>query len=342
MTRGSLIEDTLEAIEEGRLSMEQVLRRALDAGAGCEPWLRRALTRTRELEPRHPTAREHAGTSPELARAALRAARRRFGRCQGVAGVAWGLVEERRRATGRQGLIVIVQEKLARESLRKSRVLPKTLPVRLGERWIPVPVDVQRLARGVKEQRTAAGHHALVRVAQGTGTLSALVERQGAFLGIISGHLARSSGAVVVAELANGSTTTLGTVGHTREDLEIDGARVDGVSPADAPALTTAFTELRDLDAGAINARLTVRRAQGDGDAHAFVAQIEAPAAFDDESGGRTPMRGLIKLDKKVTRRGDSGAPVLDFQDRLVGFVVGSADGHTYVIPARKVIDALL
>jgi hypothetical protein len=53
-------------------------------------------------------------------------------------------------------------------------------------------------------------------------------------------------------------------------------------------------------------------------------------------------MRGLIRLSAQISDRGDSGAPALDAAGQLVGFVIGAAHGHTYLISAKKAHDGIV
>lgn len=73
----------------------------------------------------------------------------------------------------------------------------------------------------------------------------------------------------------------------------------------------------------------------------AYVNGIDVRASFFRADGpGEIDVEGLVAIDA-VTQAGDSGAPVVDDDDNIVGFVVGSDSIMTYLMPARRGLDAL-
>jgi hypothetical protein len=73
----------------------------------------------------------------------------------------------------------------------------------------------------------------------------------------------------------------------------------------------------------------------------AFVHEVDIPArVFRADGSGEIVMYDLVAIDP-VTKPGDSGAPVLDENETLIGFVVGADAVRTYVLPAEKGLNAL-
>jgi hypothetical protein len=68
------------------------------------------------------------------------------------------------------------------------------------------------------------------------------------------------------------------------------------------------------------------------------VVETGSTVSFDSTSGPVT-FAGLVKLDCRV-RAGDAGAPVLDKENQIVGFVLVGGDA-TYVMPIKPVLQAL-
>ena len=336
-----LVSRTVAAIQEGRLAVEQLIRGALASDGSFAPWLERRLATADTREPALPEIKHHARFPAEVVDRALAQAKRSLRR-RGVVGVLWGVAHRKGLAHGEPAVVVLVAEKRARDRLRKSQLLPSQIRVRLGHRTFSVPVDVQRMSHGQKEKGDARpGRGALVELADSYGTVSAVIDRTAGPGVVVSGHVATRVGVAAQARLANGQEIAIGRVALRRDDQNVDAARIDGVSPGDMPFLASEGAELRDLSVDDLNIRLTVRRAQGDGDAFGYVAAVGERASFRDDDGIEHPMNGLIRLHAKVTRTGDSGAPVVDFRNALVGFVIGSANGHTYLIPARRALDAM-
>lgn len=333
-----LIADALRVIATGGLSIEAILTHATTS-----PDFRRWLAKQTERghEPRRLQLTRAAPVDPAVIAKALQTANKRF-RSRGVLAAAWGTAVRSGVNTGTACIVLSVRDKVRLDRLPRPLRLPKTLTIRHRGRSVALPVDVQRVPLGRKEAaQVHPGDLAMAIVGAKKGTIGAIAKRAAGTSAIISGHLA-ILGAAVTGRLGSGDEVRLGTVERVRNDDRIDGARVDGVDPADVPFLSDSARPIRDLTDGDLNIQLTVHRAQGDGDSHAFIDGLDMLAEFGNDDGTTSPMYGLIKLSKKVSRSGDSGAPVIDSASRLVGFVIGSADGHTYVIPARKVLDAML
>lgn len=60
---------------------------------------------------------------------------------------------------------------------------------------------------------------------------------------------------------------------------------------------------------------------------------------FNDQNN-LLQMQGLLRMEKAADS-GDSGAPVMDKQNRILGIVVGGNDDYTYAIPIQRIIKQL-
>ena len=60
---------------------------------------------------------------------------------------------------------------------------------------------------------------------------------------------------------------------------------------------------------------------------------------FNDENN-LLQMEGLLRMDK-ASAKGDSGAPVMDNKNQILGIVVGGNDDYTYAIPIQRIINQL-
>lgn len=332
-----LVAATLAAIQEGRLPVEDVVRAGLRGCAPLAGWLNQRLREQAGAPPRGLALRRRKRFPAEVVARARATAAKRFAD-RGAVAVAWGVAQRRGLSSGEPALVVLVDEKRPLAELPAGQRLPRNLRVRHGGRSFEVPIDVRRVARGQKEVDHRPGDRCLVEVSGGFGTISAILDDESRASAIVSGHVAIEVGARARA-WRDRDAIDLGRVAKVRDDSSIDAARIDGVDPDHVALLSSPPADLYDLGPDDLTLRLTVRRA--DGEVFGHVSAIEEYAVFGGGAGEASPMDGLVRLDGKVTRRGDSGAPVFDPVDRLVGFVIGSANGHTYVIPARRVFDAM-
>ena len=326
----------VRAIAEGKIAIDALIARA-SSHVDVRVWLEQRMARGGE--PRRMALHRRRRYDAITIERALAAARLRFSR-RGIVSVAWGTMERGGVNHGDAGLVVLVRAKIPKGRLPRNQRLPKQLAVRVRGKSIMVPIDVQAVPRGHKHVGTRPGDLSLVVGATKTATLSAVFDGPKGVAVLLSGH-AGDKGDVFRAQLGSGITIALGTVATSRNDATIDAARIDAVDPKHASLMSGLPTTIRKLGDDDINVILTLHLAQGGGDAEASVDGIDLPADFDNDDGTTSSMSGLIKLSKSVTTFGDSGAPVLDYRCRLVGFVIGSAGGHTYVIPAGRVLDAM-
>lgn len=331
-----LVNEAVAAIADGKIAIDELVARAA-TDDDVRAWLERRIART--TEPRRMALQRRRSYDAVTIARALAEARRRF-KDRGIESVAWGTMERGGVNHGDPGVVVLVRKKLPSAHLKRGKRIPNQIAIRVRDRPISVPVDVQAVPRGHKHVGIRPGDLALAVGTAETGTLSAVFDGPNGVAALVSGHVGRTGDAFRV-RLGSGVTIALGTVARSRNDVTIDAARIDAVNANNLSLMSRLPTSIRELGDGDLNIVLTLHLAQGGGDATASVDGTEMPASFDNSDGTRSPMTGLIKLSNTVTTFGDSGAPVLDYRGRLVGFVIGSAGGHTYVIPAKRVFDAM-
>ncbi|MCA9660027.1 MAG: hypothetical protein KC486_16910 [Myxococcales bacterium] len=275
-----------------------------------------------------------AAIPPEALAAAHERARRQWKRRRGVVEIHWGLKRVGGRTTPRRALVVTVEQKLPREQLGLRRPFPHELAVPWGGRTYYVPVDVDELDQAEKHADVRPGKGSRVR-AHLRGTLSAVIVRGNTADVYLSGHVAGSAGAKVWASSQNNPECFLGRVAANRfrNNEEVDCAVVEGVALAVAKRLSKQPTAVRPLTMDDIGIPIRVGATSSHWSA---VHDINAPAQFG--AGGL--MIGLIRLEHRVSERGDSGAPAFDAGGQLVGFVVGASThnrrSHTYLLTATR------
>jgi S1-C subfamily serine protease len=272
-------------------------------------------------------------------------ARAKLSRYANVRSVSWGLRYHKGRAGGERALIVWVDKKIARDLVPKKQRLPAAFMAKLGKTTKSIPIDVQSIARGTKHVGTAQlrpGRQVTVWVDGEKGSLSACLEPVSKQRAIISGHVAGKSGNEVTAVLSDGTKIAFGKVGRLQNDQTVDAAAIEGVPLTGVDAMTLGPMNIRDFSGDDVG--VLVHAVLGSGKVAVAIDAVDAPADF----GADGQMNGLLRLDHGVTNPGDSGAPVIDRNNQIVGFVVGYAtveegDGtarsHTFVLPARRALD---
>jgi hypothetical protein len=339
------VEAALQAVEHGRVSTEDVLQkltpaRSTDMGA----WLAKRVGAT---APRRPTIRRTARIPLAVALLAVRRARTRWGKRQGVVSVHWGCRRVNGRGTGEFAVVVLVEQKLPPEMLKKRGAFPRFLSVRWGGRQHRIRVDVQPTGRGIRlhaSPQTAPGNHAGVVIGDLTdgvsGTLSAIVTTDdGERHAVMSGHVAGPNGGRAWARLLDGTEMALGTVTKVIASSQVDAA---WASPIDDPdnVLASDPAPVRDPNEADVNTAVRVYVRTEVTPRKAYVAGVGVTAPIYTDGSNTSLMQGLTAIDG-VSEHGDSGSPVLDWNGNLIGFVLGAMGNQTYLIPARRALDAL-
>jgi len=330
----------LEALERGALSAEEALREALRGRSHLARWVRRRRPSWRRAPARRPTVRRTPPVRERLARAAVRAARRRHGAKEGVVSVHWGLAREEGRSTARPGVVVVVERKRPEDALAPAERIERRLDVTLDGRRRRVLVDVQGVPGPGALRGVWPGRNASARLGGTTGTVGALVLRDGEWRAVLSGHVAGATRRGARAWTPEGTVVDLGEVSRVVLDDEVDAAAAGPVAGEDAARLATREVEVRELGEADLGVALRLLVARDLVPRKAYVTDVGATVPFRYPRGVRR-VRGLVGLSHDVTVDGDSGAPALDFAGRLVGFLIGSYDGRSYLVPARRTLDVL-
>jgi hypothetical protein len=326
------VDGVLDAIAEGRLSMEEVLRSLRDSDGFAER-MTRLQGRAARREPQRVQIRARAAGPPSL----LAAAQQRLG-ASVPAHVQLGRGRHYQRGlpTGQFGLVAYVQTKKPREQLPDHEVIRTFVEGRHARRPYRLKVDVKQVPSARKHAAIRPGHRATIGTQIAHGSLSGAVALGGAYAVLLSGHVAGSAGVPIVAHAINGSRIELGVADPVRDDDTMDAAVVRGIPDVEIPLLTLDPTGLRSV--AEIHAPIALFVACSDGVSRkAFIDDIRTPVNF-----AQGAMTGLLGLSPCVTEHGDSGAPITDGAGEVVAFVVGGSDTHTYGIPAREVFREML
>jgi hypothetical protein len=330
--------EILEAIEHGTVPAGTAIRAALRGERHLARWVAASRQRWERSAERRATVRGTPAYPPDLVAAALAAARRRDGDKEGVVSVHWGLARREGRSTAEPAVIVVVRRKVAKPA-RTDRVKP-TLTVRHRGKSRTIRVDVQAISTAGALHGARPGDHAAADVEGFAGAVGAVTERDGELYVVLAGHVARRVGLAPTARAPSGATISLGRVDRVHMDDRDDVASCGPITRSDADRIALPEVEVRDLGTDDLNTAIWIQTARDFSPRKAFLTDLDVTVPFEYEDGTRN-VSGLLGTSHQVTEPGDSGAPVTDFQDRLVGFVIGAYDGRTYLIPARRALDDL-
>ena len=280
-----------------------------------------------------------------LAQRAVAAATRRFTRFDGIVSIHWGARYKRGRRTSQPCVVVFVTAKRRATLLDANHLLPPSIAVRVRNQTRHIPIDVQGVGgAGTRHvSRLEMGLNARVNLdtqsSTPNGTLSALLTSLDHRRAVLSGHVALTTGRSVWASGPDGQQVSLGRVDKVINDSTMDVAWTSDPAP-ESDALGLAIDTARDPDESDVNTEVLVLVPWDFRGVPAFVVGVNAGAVF--VSGGvDVTMTGLTALTGGITNPGDSGAPVVDSNRELIGFVLGIQGGRTFIVPARRAFDAL-
>lgn len=340
-----LVQRAIEAFRRGALSLEEVVEAALERGDSFESWLEETLVSGSEA-PRQPSPERFKNYSDKLAVASVEQARERFSELPGVRSIHWGLRQVGNRPVTEPGVVIVVDRKLPADELKGSERILRRLDVALPGETRRVRIDVQAAGEPGElhlGQMAFPGNRGVVTVGVGDsrGTLGAVLETtSGALQAVLSGHVAIAEHQQVRATSATGAEIALGTVRKVVLSELGDVAWAGPVEPKAKDLLVSPAAAVRDPTSNDLTFEVAVHTARDFKPQRSWIHDIRATGHFRLH-GRDYVIPNLTTADPQVTQRGDSGAPVLDFQGDLIGFVVGAWRGKTYFMPARRAIDAL-
>lgn len=331
-----MVARAVKAVENGQVSVEQLLRAALRQGSSFAGWLEGKVSRWPDRQVRRPHIRTPRRLPPDVPRLALRQGRKKFGNIVGVTSIHWGLMRRRGIYIGHSGVVLFVERKLPAGSLAARERLPPNLNITFKGRRFLIPIDVQApgVARRHSIEQARPGKQSTVRAAE-QGVLSAVVQVDGGLRALLSGHVAGSPGNAVTLVAPDGATARNSVVDRVANSSFNDLAATQPLAVADVPLFSFLPVQVRDPGLNETGGSVTIVTLRG-----AVQTSITDIGVSHDFLDGRPPMEGLFATPAQ-TIDGDSGSPAFDAAGKLVGIVVGGPADKTFLIPARRAINDL-
>ena len=342
------VRSALEAIEKGALSTEEVLRAALLDKTKFEAWLEAQLAAAAGQPPRRPRLRRRRTYPNEVAEAAVNKAKKLLSGRPDVLSVHWGTRHRRGRPTSEPAVVVFLEKKLSPREVLDRDLLPRELALSVKKRRYRVCLDVQGMGLPGSLYGVSAampGERAAVLIGTDNaidGSLGALVDLPGrGVCAILAGHVAEREGLAVRGQFLDQPPISLGTVGKVLRPPQGDAAVAGPVDAAALSLLVSPTRPVRDPDPQDITFTVAIHTLRDFQPKLSSIDGVNATGFFLSQ-GQRVQIDGLVSLSPQVVSPGDSGAPALDGNGVIVGFVVGAWNGKTYLMPARRAIDALV
>jgi hypothetical protein len=335
-----LLDLALEALEDGHISAEEAVRAALYGRARLTALLRRSGRKGC----RRPTVRPIKQIPEAVASAAVRTVKKRLGRSRNVVSVHWGVARRRGRRTSEAGVVVGVLQKMRASLLRgrRQRVAPPHVSLRHRGRLFKIRVDVQTV-KSLAELQVAfvqpADHGVIRRNGQPIGALGGIVAGASGRFAITAGHVAGLVGRGTADCIDDeAGAFQLGGVRRNRFNDGIDIAAI-GPVPIVPPAAVLNNTLFRDPSSLDTHRRVHLILPGLPTPIESFIDDVNRTRGFNTPVGPIT-MQGLTAVGRS-TDPGDSGAPALDDSGALIGFVLGADSFHTFLLPARRALNAI-
>lgn len=336
-----LVPRLLQAVEFGRISTAEALKATVRGKSAMQAVLQLAHTR----QPARPLARRPRRYPSRAIDGAIAAVKRRIGGRRVVRSIHWGVRQVGGRRTYQTAVVVHVVTKFSPSQLRgkgQSR-LPRSVTVRLGGRRYVVPVDVQGVGTSATLHIATAepGDHGTILVnGHALGALGAVVlGSDNRSYAVTAGHVAEAVGGNTAdCRDLDAGTFRLGPVKCNRLDAGVDVAAMGPVGSV-PPGAVGSETFARDATTGDLHKRVFFYLPESFTAIESHIEGVNVTGVFSTPSG-TLRLTGLTSVDR-MTRSGDSGAPALDVEGNLIGFVVGADATRTFLLPARRALNAL-
>jgi hypothetical protein len=338
----------LEAIDKGAVSVEEVVRQALRNPDGLEKWLDRRMKGDAAQLPRRQRLRKVRTFPEDVAVAAVKKAKRLLAKRSDVVSVHWGVRHFRGRATSEPVVVVYLKEKRPLRELTREDHLPDDVEISHQSRHYKVRIDVQGAGLPGAFHSVAAampGERAGVLIGDDNivdGALGVLVDVPGEGLkAVLSGHVAERKGLRVRGQFLDQAAIDLGVVLKIVEPPDGDAALAGPVNVSALNILVSPVRPFRDPGVSDLTFKVLVHTLRDFNPIPSFIDGVGVTGLFT-KGGEAIAINDLVSLFPQVTNDGDSGGAVLDSTGSIVGFVVGDWNGKTYLMPARRAINALV
>jgi hypothetical protein len=349
MKKKSPVAGALEAVGNGALSVEDVLRAAFQNAGGFERWLDRRLKSASSQPSRRQRLYRTKNYPEDIAPAAVSKARELLGRRPDIVSIHWGIRHYQGHATSEPAVVVYVKRKLSPREVMPEDQLPHDVEVSTGSKKYRVRIDVQGAGLpGTLHAVPVAmpGERAGLLIGDDNavdGSLGALIDIPGSGLhAVLAGHVAEQEGRRVRGQFLDQPPISLGSVVKMTRPPDGDAALAGPVVDDSAQnLLVSPSRSFRDPESSDLTFTVFVHTLRDFDPKPSSIDGIGVTGFF--LSGGQTiAIDGLVSLFPQVTNPGDSGGPALDGSGAIVGFVVGGWNGKTYLMPARRAIDELV
>ena len=330
----------LDELEAGRTSTEE----ALEAARSGERAVTSLLDRIARRQKRRPTVRRIKQLPHAVIASAVARVKRHVGRRRDVTSVHWGVRRVRGRRTNESAVVVHVKKKLPPRVLRslQRRGMARTVRVQHRRRRYVVRIDVQavKVPAILHTSFLMPGDHGGIRVGgEHIGALGAIAPGGTGLFALTAGHVA----AVIGSKPAECVDDEAGAfpLGRVRVNAFSRGIDIAAIGPVASvpPGAVLDATIVRDPVESDTHERVSIFVPGMFTPIESHIDDVGVTRTFSTAAGVIT-MSGLTAT-ARVTDPGDSGAPALDQRGALIGFVIGGDSDHTYLLPARRALDAL-
>ncbi len=271
-------------------------------------------------------------------RRGLGKARRAFRTFPGVRSVHWGIRERHGQLQGRPSIVVVVKQKKLANRVPESELLPSFFLLQVGDRCRKIYVDVQS-ARGLGRLHGGGRIANYVKLqAKRSGLVAAVVSRNGEPHALTAGHLA-PVGTPATAKSIVGTTYDIGEAHASVFGLSGDAASIGPIPLEAVEYLALGRRQFRNPVVGDVGRYFFIRLPREALPIKVLVSSVGVRVPFRT-GGASVEVDGLCGV-SRITKRGDSGAPVTDRDGVVVGIVVGAWKNESFIMPAGRAANAV-